>query len=53
MLEDVLRDGQRRDVDLGVDYRTVRAVAATLAGSLDEVVREGHGGIRPVAPWRD
>ncbi|MDG4795669.1 aminoglycoside phosphotransferase family protein [Micromonospora sp. WMMD1082] len=38
MLEDVLRDGQRRRVDIGVDYDAVRAVVAAHADCLDEVV---------------
>ncbi|WP_428965957.1 phosphotransferase family protein [Micromonospora fluostatini] len=38
MVRDVLRDGQRRGVDLGVDYDVVRAVLAGHAGCLDEVV---------------
>jgi aminoglycoside phosphotransferase (APT) family kinase protein len=37
MVEDVLRDGERRDVDLGWDYDTVRAVLAENADCLDEV----------------
>src|SRR5689334_10744932 len=37
MIEGVLRDGERRDVDLGHDYARVRAVIAAHAGSLDEV----------------
>jgi aminoglycoside phosphotransferase (APT) family kinase protein len=37
MLEDVLRDGERRDVDLGWDYATVRAVIAQHADCLDAV----------------
>ena len=37
MAEDVLRDGERREVDLGWDYDTVRAVFAGNAASLDEV----------------
>lgn len=37
MLEDVLRDGERRDVDLGWDYAVIREVIAAHAGSLDEV----------------
>ena len=37
MVEDVLRDGERRQVDLGWDYDTVRAVFAENADSLDEV----------------
>ena len=37
MVEDVLCDGARRDVDLGWDYDTVRAVLAEHADCLDEV----------------
>jgi aminoglycoside phosphotransferase (APT) family kinase protein len=37
MVEDVLRDGERRMVDLGWDYDTVRGVLAKHAGCLDEV----------------
>jgi aminoglycoside phosphotransferase (APT) family kinase protein len=37
MVEDVLRDGERRDVDLGWGYDTVRAVLDENAGCLDEV----------------
>ncbi|WBB58209.1 aminoglycoside phosphotransferase family protein [Streptomyces sp. WMMC500] len=37
MVEDVLADGERRGVDLGWDYDTVRATLAAHAGSLDEV----------------
>jgi aminoglycoside phosphotransferase (APT) family kinase protein len=37
MLEDVLRDGERRAVDIGVGYDVVRAVVAAHADSLDEV----------------
>jgi aminoglycoside phosphotransferase (APT) family kinase protein len=37
MAEDVLRDGERRRVDLGRDYGAVRDVIARHAGSLDEV----------------
>jgi aminoglycoside phosphotransferase (APT) family kinase protein len=37
MVEDVLRDGERRDVDLGWDYETIRAVFAEHADALDEV----------------
>jgi aminoglycoside phosphotransferase (APT) family kinase protein len=37
MVEDVLRDGERRQVDLGCDYDTVRALLAREAASLDEV----------------
>jgi aminoglycoside phosphotransferase (APT) family kinase protein len=38
MVEDVLRDGERRSVELGWDYDEVRAVFAEHAQSLDEVV---------------
>jgi aminoglycoside phosphotransferase (APT) family kinase protein len=37
MAEDVLRDGERRQVDLGCDYRAVRDVIGRNAASLDEV----------------
>jgi aminoglycoside phosphotransferase (APT) family kinase protein len=37
MVEDVLRDGERREVDLGWDYDDVRGVIARDAGCLDEV----------------
>ncbi len=37
MAEDVLRDGERRQVDLGRDYDAVRDAIARHAGSLDEV----------------
>jgi aminoglycoside phosphotransferase (APT) family kinase protein len=37
MIEGVLRDGERRGVDLGRGYDEVRAVIAAHAGSLDEV----------------
>ncbi|MFF1847119.1 phosphotransferase family protein [Streptomyces sp. NPDC058217] len=37
MIENVLADGERRGVDIGWDYDTVRAVVADHAGSLDEV----------------
>jgi aminoglycoside phosphotransferase (APT) family kinase protein len=37
MVEDVLRDGERRQVDLGWDYDIIREVVAGNAGSLDEV----------------
>ncbi|MGW4881393.1 phosphotransferase family protein [Streptomyces sp. NPDC004262] len=37
MFEDVLRDGERRSVDIGWDYDTVRAVLAEHAAGLDEV----------------
>ncbi|MGW4895605.1 phosphotransferase family protein [Kitasatospora sp. NPDC004240] len=39
MVEDVLGDGERRRVDLGRDYDTVRAVVAEHAASLDEVTQ--------------
>lgn len=38
MAEDVLRDGERRAVDLGWDYDVVREVFAEHAACLDEVV---------------
>jgi aminoglycoside phosphotransferase (APT) family kinase protein len=38
MVEDVLRDGERRDVDLGWGYDAVRAVFAEHAACLDEVL---------------
>lgn len=37
MIEDVLRDGERRQVDLGFDYDVIRVVLAEHSGSLDEV----------------
>jgi aminoglycoside phosphotransferase (APT) family kinase protein len=37
MVEDVLRDGERRSVDLGWDYADVRKVFAEHAPTLDEV----------------
>lgn len=37
MVEDVLVNGERRGVDIGRHYDTVRAVVAEQAGSLDEV----------------
>jgi aminoglycoside phosphotransferase (APT) family kinase protein len=37
MVEDVLSDGERRDVELGWDYDTVRAVLTEHADCLDEV----------------
>ncbi|WP_330315540.1 aminoglycoside phosphotransferase family protein (plasmid) [Streptomyces sp. NBC_00523] len=37
MVEDVLADGERRGVDIGWDYDTIRAALADHAGSLDEV----------------
>ncbi|MFD9326300.1 phosphotransferase family protein [Streptomyces sp. NPDC060065] len=37
IVEDVLADGERRGVDLGWEYDTVREVLAEHAGSLDEV----------------
>jgi aminoglycoside phosphotransferase (APT) family kinase protein len=38
MAEDVLRDGERRQVDLGWDYEAVRSVIAQNAACLDEVI---------------
>lgn len=38
MLEDALRDGERREVVLGWDYDVVRAAIDEHAGALDEVV---------------
>jgi aminoglycoside phosphotransferase (APT) family kinase protein len=37
LVEDALRDGERRDLDLGWDYGLVRRVLAGHAGCLDEV----------------
>jgi len=37
IIEDVLRDGERRQVDLGWDYDIIREVIAAHAASLDEV----------------
>jgi hypothetical protein len=37
IVDDVLRDGERRQVDLGWDYDVVREVVAAHEGSLDEV----------------
>jgi hypothetical protein len=37
LVEDVLRDGERREVDLGWDYGAIREVIAAHEGSLDEV----------------
>jgi aminoglycoside phosphotransferase (APT) family kinase protein len=37
LVEDVLRDGERRQVDLGWDYDVIREVVAAHEGSLDEV----------------
>jgi aminoglycoside phosphotransferase (APT) family kinase protein len=42
MVEDVLRDGERRLVDLGWDYDLIRAVVADHAGSLDEVTEPAY-----------
>ncbi|MEU6148230.1 aminoglycoside phosphotransferase family protein [Streptomyces sp. NPDC047081] len=39
MLEDVLHDGERRSVDIGRPYDTVRAVVADHAASLEEVTQ--------------
>lgn len=38
MADDLLRDGQRRDVDLGWDYEVVRGVFSAHADCLDEVL---------------
>jgi aminoglycoside phosphotransferase (APT) family kinase protein len=38
MVEEVLRDGERRQVDLGWDYDVVRTVVSENASCLDEVV---------------
>ena len=37
VVQDVLRDGERRNVDLGWDYGVVRSLFAEHAGCLDEV----------------
>lgn len=37
MVHDVLADGERRSVDIGVDYATIRRLIAEHASSLDEV----------------
>jgi aminoglycoside phosphotransferase (APT) family kinase protein len=42
MVEDVLRDGERRLVDLGWDYDLIRTVLADHAGSLDEVTEPAY-----------
>jgi len=42
MVEDVLRDGERRQVDLGWDYDIIRTVVAEHAGSLDEVTEPAY-----------
>jgi len=42
MLEDVLRDGERRHVDLGWDYDVIRDVVAGNAASLDEVTEPAY-----------
>lgn len=42
MLEDVLRDGERRRVDLGFDYDVVRTVIAECSDSLDEVTEPAY-----------
>jgi aminoglycoside phosphotransferase (APT) family kinase protein len=41
-IEDVLRDGERRQVDLGWDYDVIREVLAAHAGSLDEVTEPAY-----------
>ncbi|MGN6794187.1 MAG: phosphotransferase family protein [Streptosporangiaceae bacterium] len=42
MVEDVLRDGERRQVDLGWDYALIRRVVALHARSLDEVTEPAY-----------
>jgi aminoglycoside phosphotransferase (APT) family kinase protein len=42
MVEDVLRDGERRQVDLGWDYDVIREVFAEHAASLDEVTEPAY-----------
>jgi aminoglycoside phosphotransferase (APT) family kinase protein len=42
MVEDVLKDGERRQVELGWDYDVIRAVVARNAGSLDEVTEPAY-----------
>lgn len=42
MAEEVLRDGERREVDLGWDYDAIREVFAEHAGSLDEVTEPAY-----------
>jgi aminoglycoside phosphotransferase (APT) family kinase protein len=42
MVEDVLKDGERRQVELGWDYDVIRTVVAGNAGSLDEVTEPAY-----------
>jgi aminoglycoside phosphotransferase (APT) family kinase protein len=42
MVEDVLRDGERRQVDLGFDYDVFRTVIAEHSDSLDEVTEPAY-----------
>jgi aminoglycoside phosphotransferase (APT) family kinase protein len=42
MVEDVLRDGERRRVELGWDYDVIRAVLAEHSGRLDEVTEPAY-----------
>jgi aminoglycoside phosphotransferase (APT) family kinase protein len=42
MVEDVLRDGERRQVDLGSDYDVFRTVLAEQSGSLDDVTEPAY-----------
>lgn len=42
MVEDVLLDGERRQVDLGWDYDLIRAVVAAQAGCLDGVTEPAY-----------
>ena len=42
MVEDVLRDGERRQVDLGFDYDVIRAVVSGNSESLDEVTEPAY-----------
>lgn len=42
MVEEVLQDGERRQVDLGWDYNVIREAFAEHAGSLDEVTQPAY-----------
>ena len=42
MVADVLRDGERRQVDLGFDYGVIRTVLAEHSDSLDEVTEPAY-----------
>jgi aminoglycoside phosphotransferase (APT) family kinase protein len=42
MVEDVLRDGERRRVELGWDYDVIRAVMAEHSDNLDEVTESAY-----------